>query len=45
MAAHWEADCAIISVAIYEKHVRDNVAAILRNFETAGLQGRKSTEV
>jgi hypothetical protein len=37
MAAHWEAG-AIISVAIYEKKVRNNVAAILRDFEAAGCE-------
>lgn len=36
MTAHKQADRAILSVAAYEKHVRDNVSAILKDFEAAG---------
>lgn len=34
--AHKQADRAILSVAAYEKHVRENVATIIKDFERAG---------
>lgn len=36
MAAHWEADRAIIAVSDYEKHVRENVAAYVKQIEDLG---------
>lgn len=36
MAAHWEANRAIIAVSDYEKHVRENVAAYVKQIEDLG---------
>lgn len=36
MEAQKQADRAILSVDVYEKHVRENIAAIVRDFEAAG---------